>query len=453
MPRFEYVAGSSSKFWEITVRGTAIETCWGRIGTAGQRKTARLGSPALAEAAAAKQVREKLAKGYVQAEGKKAAPKPAAKPARAAKPAQKATSGNAGSFSFTAEQDARYARGWPHLRVLVDRPPPRGGAARAAKRELDAIDPVFAVEVHRDVATVFLRAMTVDRKDAEARAQAIATPAPIDEAVLEAIVNRLCPSMTENYQFRIVDAVWLLEAFLGAERVAKALVARFALAANDKKLWNQLDNPHDHAYHLAHAFGFLRLRMTPARWQAIIAPLRAVKKSNLLFTERLALFVDPKLAVRQNNEAMRMITPGVALERGDPAALRAYFARWPGYWHSPRFFYIVGADLLDESNLTWLPRLPAWSQQRVALEYGTIRHRATVRVMMWLLSARSAKQEAADWLRAHADFARPVLEEVHAGDDAKERKLASAALAVLGGTKAVKNKHLSEAQVRWGGKP
>ncbi len=63
MRRFEFIEGSSSKFWEITVDGTKIETRWGRIGTEGQTKSATSGSPALATAAAQKQIGEKLAKG------------------------------------------------------------------------------------------------------------------------------------------------------------------------------------------------------------------------------------------------------------------------------------------------------------------------------------------------------------------------------------------------------
>ena len=55
MPRYEFVEGTSSKFWEIIQSGSEVTTRWGRIGTAGQSKTKSFAD----EAAAAKQA-EKL---------------------------------------------------------------------------------------------------------------------------------------------------------------------------------------------------------------------------------------------------------------------------------------------------------------------------------------------------------------------------------------------------------
>lgn len=412
--RFEYVGGASAKFWEIEVRGASVTTRWGRLGTTGQTKVAKLASPAAAVAAAEKQIREKTAKGYAEA----------------------------GARAAYDDMDARYACGWPHLRRLVDAPEPKNVLA-AVREELDAVDPVFGVDVHREVATRFLHAMTVDRRDAAARAEAIARTSPIDDGVLRAILERLCPALVkEIYAFRIHDATWLLEAFLGAEHVAEAMVEQFVKATN-RKLWTQLDNAHDHAFHFAHAFAFLRLRMPAARWKKIIAPLAAVKPSSLLFTERLALIADPKRAVPQKTEAMRMITFDVLIERDDPEPLRAYVAKWGPQWRTPRLLHVAGAELMDDWKMDGLTRLPAWWQERIVAEFGTIRSRGVVRAMMWLLSGRSAKQEAAAWLRAHADFARPVLDEI-SGDEAK---LAATAREVIGGTAPVTNKKLTQAQV------
>ncbi len=67
MPRYEYIAGSSAKFWEVTVDGCDVTTHWGRIGTKGQSKTKTLASPAAARSEADKQTRKKQKKGYVEA--------------------------------------------------------------------------------------------------------------------------------------------------------------------------------------------------------------------------------------------------------------------------------------------------------------------------------------------------------------------------------------------------
>jgi predicted DNA-binding WGR domain protein len=62
--RFEYVAGMSSKFWDVCVNGTAVTVRFGRIGTEGQSQTKPLGSDAAAKKHAEKLIGEKARKGY-----------------------------------------------------------------------------------------------------------------------------------------------------------------------------------------------------------------------------------------------------------------------------------------------------------------------------------------------------------------------------------------------------
>jgi DNA ligase-1 len=63
---FEFVEGTSSKFWEVSVAGSDLTTRWGRIGTDGQSKTKTFADPAKAQAEADKLVAEKTDKGYVE---------------------------------------------------------------------------------------------------------------------------------------------------------------------------------------------------------------------------------------------------------------------------------------------------------------------------------------------------------------------------------------------------
>lgn len=85
MHRYEMIEGASSKFWQFEVRGSDLVVEYGRIGTAGQSTTKSFASPEAAQAAAAKLVKEKTGKGYVEAGAATAQPaKPAtAKPATA----------------------------------------------------------------------------------------------------------------------------------------------------------------------------------------------------------------------------------------------------------------------------------------------------------------------------------------------------------------------------------
>jgi uncharacterized protein (TIGR02996 family) len=70
---FEYVEGSSSKFWEVWADGGSVFTRFGKIGSAGQTKVKDEGDAASAKATLAKLVKEKTGKGYVELNGKKAA--------------------------------------------------------------------------------------------------------------------------------------------------------------------------------------------------------------------------------------------------------------------------------------------------------------------------------------------------------------------------------------------
>jgi predicted DNA-binding WGR domain protein len=61
---FEFVGGSSAKFWGVAVAGCNVTVCFGRIGTVGQEQTKTLADAAAAQQHANKLVAEKIKKGY-----------------------------------------------------------------------------------------------------------------------------------------------------------------------------------------------------------------------------------------------------------------------------------------------------------------------------------------------------------------------------------------------------
>jgi predicted DNA-binding WGR domain protein len=63
---FEFVEGTSNKFWEVWVEGTNMFTKYGRIGSAGQTTIKSYGDEAAARKAADKLIAEKTGKGYVE---------------------------------------------------------------------------------------------------------------------------------------------------------------------------------------------------------------------------------------------------------------------------------------------------------------------------------------------------------------------------------------------------
>ncbi len=66
MRRFEFVEGSSQKFWQIDLADTQFTVQFGKIGTAGQSQVKEFPSSAAAQAEHDKLIAEKVKKGYVE---------------------------------------------------------------------------------------------------------------------------------------------------------------------------------------------------------------------------------------------------------------------------------------------------------------------------------------------------------------------------------------------------
>jgi len=65
----EMIAGTARKFYQVEVEGAVWTASWGRIGTAGQRKTTECFSEYSANSQADEQFEKKLKKGYVEKSG------------------------------------------------------------------------------------------------------------------------------------------------------------------------------------------------------------------------------------------------------------------------------------------------------------------------------------------------------------------------------------------------
>ena len=64
--RFEFVGGSSAKFWKVAVTDCEVSVTFGRIGTDGQTQSKNFPNPAAAQQHAGKLIQQKLGKGYVE---------------------------------------------------------------------------------------------------------------------------------------------------------------------------------------------------------------------------------------------------------------------------------------------------------------------------------------------------------------------------------------------------
>lgn len=62
--RFEFVGGSSAKFWSVSISGSTVTVRYGRLGTGGQCQTRSFTDAAQAQKHAESLIAQKIGKGY-----------------------------------------------------------------------------------------------------------------------------------------------------------------------------------------------------------------------------------------------------------------------------------------------------------------------------------------------------------------------------------------------------
>jgi predicted DNA-binding WGR domain protein len=110
MSRYEFIEGTSRKFWDASLRGKQLVVRWGRIGTEGQSKVFEFPTAAAARDKQSSLIREKTAKGYGPVKSMPAGRKPSlVRPTRriAKAAAAKVAPGGARSPSSDKEQRPR----------------------------------------------------------------------------------------------------------------------------------------------------------------------------------------------------------------------------------------------------------------------------------------------------------------------------------------------------------
>jgi hypothetical protein len=337
----------------------------------------------------------------------------------------------AGSFAFTAELDALFERGFPHLFVLSEKER-KGADRRQVARALEAVDPVLPVFVSPGTANRFLRAYAVGPttrttlagietlpERVEARQAALDDPTPIGLETLDTILAAQLPHGEETYAWRLQQAIFLAEAVLGSEPVAACLADHLLRAGRDPGAWGHRANPNQQA--LSHAvaavriFGTLRWRLAPSIWEALVRRLNELDMPELeVFTSLLRAWLsDVAPAPGSTHDTIEL-----AVQQRDRDRVRRLLADRPGLWPDPQACYVGGPEVLDGRSFNQLPRLPRWQQRRMLDEHGTIRDPVIVRLVAWLFSGRAVRKEAGDWLIAHTEFAQPSLEDLAAtGED------------------------------------
>jgi hypothetical protein len=347
---------------------------------------------------------------------------------------------------FAREDDERFARGYPAMRLLSDEPTTDAKAFAIAIEALDAIDPCLRITVARPVARLFLLGYSVgpclfpDAYGPEGPANARLRPErealmrsdrAIDVALLDTALSRHGVAMGDTYaKWRWPKVVFLYEAFLGTEPVARALVLHLVREADDLSRWGTSGDPHrtnTSPYYLALALPWLLLRLDAAKAKALRDQLARARKPSDDEDEdepRAYLELLQQIAGRAPRDERNL---PLALRGDDAAVLARCIDRAPAHLllNAGRVAWMLGtARFAGKLEVTGLD-LPLLIDQ-----IAPIRDAAIVRLVARVAGQRAGRQAAGDWLRRHADYARPILETLARVVDDKEKKHAAAALAL-----------------------
>lgn len=346
---------------------------------------------------------------------------------------------------FTKEQDALFARGFPHLRE-VTAAPVDGDPAKIALKVLSANDPMLGLRVPDAIVKPFLRGYvvsTVGEHDParhkaiqKARADKIHEAAPIDRALLEETLKSRVVGMGDTYSsWRMGKVLFFYEHYLGSDLVAEIVTEDLLRCAQDHKarFGDVMDNSEAAPFHLAEALPWILRRVSPERAEALRARLAtapspdAIKGGPRKFLALLHALVD---RAAKEYEALEYFDQKLAFLWDDPAPIAERLASQKAakapLWDIARTTWLLGTEpLAGALSLAGLD-LPT-----LANEVAPIRDPAIVRLMAWLVSKRPVADVVGAWLREREDYARPILETLAKLDDAKESKAASAALQTL----------------------
>lgn len=331
--------------------------------------------------------------------------------------------------TFTKEQAADLARGFPHLCRIVEGHPddaPRSVEASARKAAF-ATDPIYWLDWPREVAGRFLRAFALGRPGSHASlggqeaAAEIAKPGwPIAKDVPRLVRSIVFPPKggapekgsrawgRHSYPFEVAAVVYLLEAAFGADVVLDAAVATLEeLAAFEKKLkGDRGQRPVNYAAHsLVVPTGMLLLRATAARSRGARARLEALVAGPgdavraVYALECLDFVLHGKAAHARS--AMKWVPAAAWLfVEDDPAWVQHAIGTARGQVDPDVRGVWLGGEPVLALYLPHLRKVKRAALPTIVETFGVIRAPGTFEVMK-LLAGKPGGEPAQAWLDAH----------------------------------------------------
>jgi hypothetical protein len=350
-------------------------------------------------------------------------------------------------ISWSADMDLALALGWPHLVILG---PPSGAddpVARVIER-LEARRPSLE-PWPSDLAprAARLLAYGYDSFPTEPSAEALeaaANPDPIDASETAALLGTLFEAPSVAWDHHLVLAS-LLEAVGDAGALVDATLDSIEAGAEPWRVVDAIGS--SFVKHL----GFVIARMAPdeaaerrERARAVLA--RAVEDepgllgaSNLLLVPARALDLvanGPEAVDRSAYRIEGAVEPNDAVLGGREVFLRVLKAAGsprPGQLPTAQWVMVGGDEVLDIELARWAEygsKRDAEDAHRFVLDqFGVFRRPGAVALAVDMAARSAVKGDAEAWLRTHASFAEPIVEQLaKAGPLADHAKRTLAAL-------------------------
>lgn len=305
-------------------------------------------------------------------------------------------------YSFSEEQDLRYALGWPWMRQL--------SPALAADTFTGQLYDPWPI----DWAPALTRSLALDWFDSPITTSTLATcrfgePLTADEG-RELIRARFLERPTASYTGALLLTI---EALLGPDLVVDSVVeALEAMPTSRADL-----GPVDLAAGLF-MFGFVLLRVEAARHDDAARRLQALLDRKSLGIGGIPRQLDRILNGREgalrsaeldNGKMQRADLQHVHHDAGFVAErLVAYGAPKSHDRPMARVVFLGGDAALDHEIAVWKKYA---DKSQLVKAYGDIRSPKIVALFAEIAHATKAKQEALDWFEQHRDYALPILRE------------------------------------------
>lgn len=320
-------------------------------------------------------------------------------------------------FSFSPDQDALFALGWPHICTLVDGHPHDDDPAGNARRLIDSLGPTYLEPAYRgiwprEVAYRFVRAASV--------LQFRMTPSSvtITPEVLKQMAVAGAPGKNEvrkafdftftganNHAWWIAeDLVLVAEAILGAEAAADVLMS--ALEALREEHWRRSWGNDAKIAEAAYALGFMALRMNATQRKATLTRARKIL-STAKAAEPTGYGASMLDCVLGGAEAARR-SGNLTLSRfhhvlDDGSAIVEVERRKGGdFYPNARLVFLAGPEMLDLYRARWRQLKTADKQLAFLWQMHWLRSKQVVAIVKELATASKVRREASAWLAANA---------------------------------------------------